>query len=114
MLDEILVLVKSLVFRDGLMSKVVPFPLGVCTLAVKLPGISMPPSRVPLGKGYVQVSVVALYVAGFATQVAPLPVAEKLPLLSAKADAATKTKTRVVTTMSKRFIFFLRLIEFPK
>jgi hypothetical protein len=113
MLDEILVLVKSLVFRDGLMSKVVPFPLGVCTLAVKLPGIYMPPSRVPLWKGYVHVSVVALYVAGF-TQVALLPVAEKLPLLSAKADAATKTKTRVVTTMSKRFIFFLRLTKFPK
>ncbi len=135
--------VKSPVFADGLISSIVPCPLGVWILVVNLPGMLRPPLRVlpknppipshtpdvlqkapaghngspvpqaaPVHRPFTQVRplmhwplfvhVDALKVAGVAVHEAGKPEAVKLPLLSAKADAATKTKTTKST-----IIFFI-------
>ena len=99
---ESLVEVKRPVSRDGLISKVVPCPLGVWIDVVKdvrlVPPLRVAPPKLP---------VALLKTAGVAVHAAEVPAAVKLPLLSAKADTAIRARMKTIIVTKVDFIIVI-------
>ncbi len=98
---ESLVEVNRPVSSDGLISNVVPCPFGVW-IDVEKDVRLVPPLRVAPPK----LPVLVLKTAGVAVHAAEVPAAVKLPLLSAKADAAAR-RMSIVTAMVVQTDFFI-------